>query len=126
MPGHLLSRPLVEIAADLRARRVTARELVEATIGRHERLGERLHAYSFWAPEQARLSYEEGHTCVRIGRCRARQRPCHQQRVSLAVALARGLDGLGVVVAVADEAQAAVTTIQPRKPEFQRRSGEGC
>jgi aspartyl-tRNA(Asn)/glutamyl-tRNA(Gln) amidotransferase subunit A len=55
MPGDLLSRPLIEIAADLRARRVTARELVELAIGRHERFGERLHAYSFWAPEQARM-----------------------------------------------------------------------
>ena len=33
---------------------MTARELVEAAIARHERFGERLHAYSFWAPEQAR------------------------------------------------------------------------
>jgi aspartyl-tRNA(Asn)/glutamyl-tRNA(Gln) amidotransferase subunit A len=55
MPGDLLSRPLIEIAGDLREKRVTARELVEAAIARHERFGERLHAYSFWAPEQARL-----------------------------------------------------------------------
>jgi len=55
MPGDLLSRPLIEIAGGLREKRVTARELVEAAIARHERFGERLHAYSFWAPEQARL-----------------------------------------------------------------------
>jgi len=55
MPGDLISRPLIEIAADLREKRVAARELAEAAIGRHERFGERLHAYSFWAPEQARL-----------------------------------------------------------------------
>ena len=54
MPSDPLSRPLVEIARDLRERRLTARELVEAAIARHERFGERLHAYSFWAPEQAR------------------------------------------------------------------------
>jgi aspartyl-tRNA(Asn)/glutamyl-tRNA(Gln) amidotransferase subunit A len=53
MPRDLLSRSVIEIAADLRARRVTARELVEAAIGRHERYGERLHAYSLWAQEQA-------------------------------------------------------------------------
>ena len=53
MPGDLLSRPLIEIAADLCAKRVTARELVEAAIARHERFGERLHAYSLWVPEQA-------------------------------------------------------------------------
>src|SRR5690242_5184918 len=55
MPGDLLSRSLIEIAADLRAKRVTARELVETAIARHERFGERLHAYSLWAPEQARV-----------------------------------------------------------------------
>src|SRR5215472_11839888 len=53
MPVDLLSRPLIEIAEDLRAKRVTARELVEAAISRHERFGERLHAYSLWVPEQA-------------------------------------------------------------------------
>ena len=54
MPSDPLSRPLIEIARELRERRPTARELVEAAIARHERFGERLHAYSFWAPEQAR------------------------------------------------------------------------
>ena len=37
MPGDLLCRPLIEIAADLREKRVTAWELTEAAIGRHER-----------------------------------------------------------------------------------------
>jgi aspartyl-tRNA(Asn)/glutamyl-tRNA(Gln) amidotransferase subunit A len=54
MPGDLLSRPLVEIARHLRERRATARELVEAAIAQHERFGKRLHAYSFWGPDQAR------------------------------------------------------------------------
>ena len=54
MPGDPLSRPLIEIARELRDRRASARELVEAAISRHERFGERLHAYSFWAPDQAR------------------------------------------------------------------------
>lgn len=54
MPSDPLSRPLIEIAQDLRDRRVTARELVETAIARHERVGERLHAYSYWEPEQAR------------------------------------------------------------------------
>ena len=54
MPSDPLSRPLIEIAQDLRDRRVTARELVETAIARHERVGERLHAYSYWGPEQAR------------------------------------------------------------------------
>jgi len=54
MPSDPLSRPLIEIAQDLRDRRVTARELTETAIARHERVGERLHAYSYWGPEQAR------------------------------------------------------------------------
>src|SRR6516164_4323485 len=53
MPGDPLSRPLIEIAHDLRERRATVRELVDAAIV-HESVGERLHAYSFGAPEQAR------------------------------------------------------------------------
>src|SRR6201984_1664391 len=56
MPGDLLSGALIEIARDLREKRVTARELIEAAIARHERFGERLHAYSLWAPEQARAA----------------------------------------------------------------------
>ena len=58
MPGDLLSRPLIEIARDLREKRATARELIEAAIARHERFGERLHAYSHWAPQQARAVAE--------------------------------------------------------------------
>ena len=54
MANDLLSRPLIEIGRDLRAKQVTARELIEAAIARHERFDERLHAYSHWAPEQAR------------------------------------------------------------------------
>src|SRR3954454_391901 len=54
MPSDPLSRALVEIARDLRERQMSARELVEAAIARHERFGERLRAYSLWAPEQAR------------------------------------------------------------------------
>lgn len=54
MPDDPLFRPLIDIARDLREKRMAARDLVEAAIARHERLGERLHAYSYWAPEQAR------------------------------------------------------------------------
>src|ERR1700758_4042337 len=54
MPGDPLSRPLIEIARELRDRRASARELVDAAIARHESVGERVQAYSFWAPEQAR------------------------------------------------------------------------
>jgi len=54
MSSDPLSHPLIEIARDLRERRASVRELIEAAIARHDRFGERLHAYSFWAPEQAR------------------------------------------------------------------------
>ena len=49
MPSDPLSRPLIEIARELRDRRASARELVDAAIARHESVGERLRAYSFWA-----------------------------------------------------------------------------
>jgi aspartyl-tRNA(Asn)/glutamyl-tRNA(Gln) amidotransferase subunit A len=67
MPGDLLSRPLIEIAADLSERRVTARELVEAAIARHERFDERLHAYSLWAPEKARMVAQAADTAFAAG-----------------------------------------------------------
>jgi aspartyl-tRNA(Asn)/glutamyl-tRNA(Gln) amidotransferase subunit A len=67
MPGDLLSRPLVEIAHDLRERRVTARELVEMAIERHQRLDERLHAYSFWAPEEARAVADAADAAFAVG-----------------------------------------------------------
>src|ERR1700757_5097618 len=54
MSSDPLSRPLIDIARGLRNRRASARELIEVAIARHERFGERLHAYSLWAPEQAR------------------------------------------------------------------------
>ena len=54
MPGELLSRPLVELARTLRDGGTTAQALVEEAVARHARFGERLHAYSHWAPEEAR------------------------------------------------------------------------
>jgi hypothetical protein len=83
MPGDPLSRPLIEIARELRDRRASARELVEAAIARHERFGERLHAYSFWAPEQARTvadaadaAFAAGVSAGRSRGCRSRSRTC--------------------------------------------------
>jgi aspartyl-tRNA(Asn)/glutamyl-tRNA(Gln) amidotransferase subunit A len=67
MPSDLLSRPLIELARDLREKRTTAGELVEAAIARHERFGERLHAYSFWAPEQARAVAEAADAAFAAG-----------------------------------------------------------
>ena len=67
MPRDLLSRPLIEIERDLRERRASARELIEAAIARHERFGERLHAYSFWAPDQARVVAEAADAAFSAG-----------------------------------------------------------
>src|SRR5215467_13417384 len=67
MPGHPLSRPLIEIARELRDRRASARELVDAAIAWHESVGKRLHAYSFWAPEQARAVAEAADAAFAAG-----------------------------------------------------------
>jgi Asp-tRNA(Asn)/Glu-tRNA(Gln) amidotransferase A subunit family amidase len=67
MPGDLLSRPLIEIAHELREERTRARELIEAAIARHERFGERLHSYSHWAPQQARAVAEAADTALAAG-----------------------------------------------------------
>ena len=67
MPDDLLSRPLIEIARDLREKRATARELIEAAIARHERFGERLHAYLHWAPQQARAVAEAADAAFAAG-----------------------------------------------------------
>src|SRR5215831_13764697 len=87
MSGDPLSRPLIEIARELRDRRTTARELVDAAIARHESVGERLHAYSFWAPEQARAvadaadgAFATGSRPARCRACRSRSRTCSPLR----------------------------------------------
>ena len=72
MPGDLLSGALTEIARDLREKRVTARELIEAAIARHERFGERLHAHSLGQSVAPPLSAP--HSSAAEGRCG--NRPC--------------------------------------------------
>src|SRR4029077_16126241 len=67
MPGDPLSRPLIEIARELRDRRASARELVEVAIARHERFGDRLHAYSFWTPDQARAVADAADAAFAVG-----------------------------------------------------------
>jgi aspartyl-tRNA(Asn)/glutamyl-tRNA(Gln) amidotransferase subunit A len=67
MPGDPLFRPLTEIARDLREGRTKARDLIEAAIARHERFGERLHAYSHWAPQQARAVAEAADAAFAVG-----------------------------------------------------------
>ncbi|MBV8779686.1 MAG: amidase [Alphaproteobacteria bacterium] len=54
--GDLITRPLIEIAAALRARAATAPDLVEQAIARHDRFGELLHAYCLWTPDRARAA----------------------------------------------------------------------
>src|SRR3984893_16318643 len=67
MPAAPLPRPLIEIAGGLRDRRASARELVEAAIARHERFGDRLHAYSFWTPDQARAVADAADAAFAVG-----------------------------------------------------------
>src|SRR5437588_397838 len=67
MPGDLLSGSLIEVARDLREKRTTARNLIEAAIARHERFGERLHAYSHWAPQEARAVGEAADAAYAAG-----------------------------------------------------------
>src|ERR1700746_2628356 len=49
-----LSLPLAEIAVLLGEGKLKERDLVEAAIANHERLGGKLMAYSQWAPAHAR------------------------------------------------------------------------
>jgi len=49
-----LSKTISELAADLDARRLSASDLVEAAIARHQKWDGTLKAYSLWAPEEAR------------------------------------------------------------------------
>src|SRR3984957_2206296 len=63
----LISRPLIEIARALRDRRATAQDLVEAAIARHERFGERLHAYCLWTPDKARETAKAADTAFASG-----------------------------------------------------------
>ena len=65
--AELISRPLVEIAQELRERRLTSQEVVEAAIARHERFGERLQAYCLWTPEKARETAKAADTAFASG-----------------------------------------------------------
>jgi hypothetical protein len=65
MPGDPLSRPLIEIARDLREGRTRARDLIEAAIGRHEliALGRRLCRSTVTAFD---ASPRTGNACARL------------------------------------------------------------
>src|SRR5262245_2447226 len=67
MPDDPLCHSLIEIARDLREKRTRSRDLIEAAIARHERFGERLHAYSHWAPQQARAVAEAADAAFAAG-----------------------------------------------------------
>ena len=54
--AELISLPLGEIARALRDKQATAAELTEQAIARHDRFGERLHAYLLWSPDHARAA----------------------------------------------------------------------
>lgn len=52
--SDFLSKTIAEIAIALDERKITARDLIEAAIARHERWDSQLHAYSLWKPDEAR------------------------------------------------------------------------
>ena len=49
----ILTRSLGEVAAALRGREVSATEVMEAALARHERFGDRLQAYKYFDPDRA-------------------------------------------------------------------------
>ena len=110
MPSDPLSRPVIEIERDLRERRASAQELVEAAIARHERFGERLHAYSLWAPDQARAVGHLVRGQIGVGAGVAEARP---------LAGAAAFDRAGVVLhkdRVVVEPSEAILPQEMRKP----------
>lgn len=63
----VLSRPLAEIATALGDGKITARALAEASIANHARHGEKLMAYSQWAPEHARACAAAADAAFAVG-----------------------------------------------------------
>ena len=62
-----LSQPIAEIAVLLDEGKLKARDLVEAAIANHERLGGKLMAYSQWAPEHARRCADAADAAFAVG-----------------------------------------------------------
>ncbi len=63
------SLPIAELARRLRDGALTARALVEAAIANHERHGNRLLAYSQWAPDHARKCADAADAAFAVGSC---------------------------------------------------------
>ncbi len=63
----LLAHPLVTLAADLGAGRITARELVEEAIANHETYGAPLGAYLTWTPSRARKAADAADAAFAAG-----------------------------------------------------------
>lgn len=65
--SDLLSRPMVELAAQMAEGEVKARTLAEEAIARHERCGGKLMAYSQWAPDYARKCADAADAAFSVG-----------------------------------------------------------
>ena len=65
---ELASLTLAELAADLRAKKISSLELCEAAIERHEGQGKKLNAYRDWAPERARTQARAADQAFAAGR----------------------------------------------------------
>ncbi|MCZ6764536.1 MAG: amidase, partial [Alphaproteobacteria bacterium] len=65
---ELASLTLAELAADLRAKKISSLELCEAAIERHEGQDKKLNAYRDWAPERARAQARAADQAFAAGR----------------------------------------------------------
>ncbi|HEX9461967.1 MAG TPA: amidase [Alphaproteobacteria bacterium] len=62
-----LFKTISEIATALDERRLTARDLIEAAIQRHDKWGGQLKAYSLWAPDAARATAQAADAAFAAG-----------------------------------------------------------
>src|SRR5579863_8623845 len=65
--ADLITRPVMEIAHSLRERRSSAQELIEQAIARHDKFGEKLHAYLQWTPDHARAVAKAADAAFAVG-----------------------------------------------------------
>jgi len=65
--ANALAHPIAEIAVLLGEGKLKARELVDAAIANHERLGDKLLAYSQWAPAHARQCADAADAAFAVG-----------------------------------------------------------
>lgn len=65
--SDLMSRPMAELAAQMAAGEIKSRALAEEAIANHARCGDKLMAYSQWAPEHARKCADAADAAFAVG-----------------------------------------------------------